>query len=125
MQVVPAAERERAGQRAVRNRVPRWVELELRTAVELLAVGDDVELSTEHLVVERERFAGVAGKETYSDVFMGATVDGSVAVERRPALAGKSRRLLCAELVASQDYSFCTWRLKVMSWLSWRTETVC
>ena len=61
-QVVPATEGERTGQRAVRDRVARRVERELRTSVELLTVGDDVELAAEHLVVKLERLAGVAGK---------------------------------------------------------------
>ena len=58
LQVVATAKRERAGQGAVRDRVARRGERELRAAVKLLTVGDDVQLAAEHIVVELKRLAG-------------------------------------------------------------------
>ena len=69
LQVVATAKRERAGQGAVRDRVARRVERELRAAVKLLTVGDGVQLAAEHIVVELKRLAGVAGERKRAAMF--------------------------------------------------------
>ena len=62
LQVVAAPKRKRTSQGAVSDSVAWRVERELRATVELLAIRDDVELTSKHLMVKLERFASIAGE---------------------------------------------------------------